>query len=387
MRVDKGRVRLPSWLSSAWARTARSREISDAGLLNGLTGDARKARRALLLRLSNTGLSTPELVQAAQAGRLGHLLLKDALTAGGTRYTLEEISDRSRLPVSEVARWFRAMGRGVSSTTSADFSREDLRLAQVLVEYRQLGLDEEGIFASARILGRNLWAIADAVESVVDERLSAEVDHPEVALRLATEVSRLVEIQASILAYVLANRFELLVFPDNDTTDSATTGDIAVCFADMVGFTSLGEAATPTELAQLAERLDRVTTDAVQPPVRFVKTVGDAVMLISPDPNALARTVLKIFAAARTEKLPSLHAGIAWGPALPSAGDWIGRTVNLASRISAVAKTDVILVDEAMRNRLDGAELRCESAGVFNLKGYGEGRELFRLQTATAAIN
>jgi class 3 adenylate cyclase len=74
--------------------------------------------------------------------------------------------------------------------------------------------------------------------------------------------------------------------------------------------------------------------------------------------------------AARTADLPPLHAGIAWGPALPRAGDWIDRTVNLASRIAAVAPRDTILVDEAMYSRLDAAVVACEPAGNFALKGY-----------------
>lgn len=102
-------------------------------------------------------------------------------------------------------------------------------------------------------------------------------------------------------------------------------------------------------------------------------------MLISTDANELVATFRRIFAAAQLDGLPPLHAGIAWGPALPRTGDWIGRTVNLAARISAVAKSETILIDQATRDRLDLSRFPCETAGIFALKGYDGGRELYRL--------
>ena len=62
---------------------------------------------------------------------------------------------------------------------------------------------------------------------------------------------------------------------------------IAVAFADLVGFTRLGEAVPPEELENLASRLTSMATMSAAPPVRFIKTIGDAVMLVSPDPVAL----------------------------------------------------------------------------------------------------
>src|SRR5207245_9278437 len=63
--------------------------------------------------------------------------------------------------------------------------------------------------------------------------------------------------------------------------------EIAVCFADLVGFTRLGELVAPEDLGRLAVRLEAMTTEVVQPPVRLIKTIGDAVMLTSPEPDRL----------------------------------------------------------------------------------------------------
>ncbi|TSE01477.1 adenylate/guanylate cyclase domain-containing protein [Skermania sp. ID1734] len=376
MRVDEALGRAQSWFLSRTRRTARFQEFSEAGLLRGLNFSARQERFAMLSRLADAGVSTPRLVKASAEGRLAHLVMREALTPRGPKYTLEEIASLAGLPLDDVERWFRAMGRGVASRTEPDYGDADLRLAQVLIEYRQIGLDETGLFAAARILGRNLWAMADAVESLTNLRLSAAGDDSEVAVRLASEVTRLAQFQADILAHLVATRLASSTLTD----EGVPSRDLAVGFADLVGFTSLGEVAEPTELAELAEQLDRLTTESIEPPVRFVKTVGDAVMLISSDPNALARTISRIFGAARADGLPPLHAGIAWGPALPRAGDWIGRTVNLASRIAATAKRDTIYLDEAMYAHLDPKSFSCEPAGQFALKGYDGARPLYRLR-------
>ena len=113
--------------------------------------------------------------------------------------------------------------------------------------------------------------------------------------------------------------------------------EIAVCFADLVGFTRLGEEVPAEELGQLAVRLEALTTEVVEPPVRLVKTIGDAVMLTSVEPEPLLDTALALLDAADAEgeDFPQLRAGVAIGDALSRAGDWFGRPVNLASRITS----------------------------------------------------
>ena len=64
---------------------------------------------------------------------------------------------------------------------------------------------------------------------------------------------------------------------------------MAVAFADLVGFTRLGEEVAIEELERVANRLAALVADVVDPPVRFVKTIGDAAMLVSPDAGRAAR--------------------------------------------------------------------------------------------------
>src|SRR5262249_3826881 len=113
---------------------------------------------------------------------------------------------------------------------------------------------------------------------------------------------------------------------------------VAVCFADLVGFTRIGEEVPPDELGHLAARLEALGSAPREPPVRLVKTIGDAAMPPSPEPVPLLDAALELLDAAdiEGEAFPQLRAGIAIGPALGRAGDWFGRPVNLASRITSI---------------------------------------------------
>ena len=74
--------------------------------------------------------------------------------------------------------------------------------------------------------------------------------------------------------------------------------NITVAFADLVGFTRLGEAVPPEELQNLASRLSNLAHDVIVPPVRFIKTIGDAVMFVSTDPVPCFGRLLALVAAA-----------------------------------------------------------------------------------------
>jgi adenylate cyclase len=58
---------------------------------------------------------------------------------------------------------------------------------------------------------------------------------------------------------------------------------VTVAFADVAGFTRLGEASPPEELENVASRLTELAHDVAGGPVRFIKSIGDAVMFVCAD--------------------------------------------------------------------------------------------------------
>lgn len=155
--------------------------------------------------------------------------------------------------------------------------------------------------------------------------------------------------------------------------------NIAVAFADLVGFTRLGEALTPEELGQVATRLADLARNVVGDPVQFVKTIGDEVMLVSPDPAKLLTAVLDLIDAAAADSFPKLRVGIAFGPAVSHAGDWYGNPVNLASRVTGIPTPGAVLATESARNAIgDPAGIEWSFTGARQIRGIRGEVRLFR---------
>ena len=113
-----------------------------------------------------------------------------------------------------------------------------------------------------------------------------------------------------------------------------------------------------------------------------MKTIGDAVMLVSPEAEPLVGAALDLVAAAAAEgdQFPVLRAGIATGPTLPQSGDYYGRSVNLASRITGIARPGSVVVDTATREAAGEDGFDYSFAGERRLKGIDARTKLFRVR-------
>jgi adenylate cyclase len=74
-----------------------------------------------------------------------------------------------------------------------------------------------------------------------------------------------------------------------------------------------------------------------------------------------------------------LRAGVARGPALARGGDWYGRPVNLASRITGIAYPGSVLVSEEVKESSSNGH-RWSFAGERRLKGIDGRVKLWRVR-------
>ncbi|MPZ67635.1 MAG: adenylate/guanylate cyclase domain-containing protein [Pseudonocardiaceae bacterium] len=357
-----------------------------AGLLEGLNRDGRRARIALLEELAQAGVTLAEMRDAVQQDRLAMLLLERALVPQG-RYTEAEVAERTGLEPDALQRWFRALGR--PPVSDAGYDDADIALALRLQDYIALGLPEEGMLTVARTIGRGMSSMADAAGALLGEALLEAGDpDPEVALRYATEAGMLVDADSRLLGHVLALnladriRSHAIAVAHHDAGRMQGAQQATVGFADLVGFTELGEQIPADELVHVADLLTATATDVVSPPVRLVKTIGDAVMVVSPSTLPLVHTLLDLIDATGdgSSALPPLRAGIASGIAVPHGGDWYGPPVNLASRITASARPGTVLATAAVRGSADAGDLRWRATGVRRFKGVRGNQRLYRVR-------
>jgi adenylate cyclase len=217
---------------------------------------------------------------------------------------------------------------------------------------------------------------AEAVRTLVGQTfLQGGTDEAELAGRLEAATELLLPLAGPWLEYVFSLHLREVLRQDVVTAEQLASGnlgearDCAVAFADIVGFTELGETIPSEELGSVAGRLSRLAEDVVEPPAKIVKEIGDAVMLVAPEPLALVEATLRIVEASDgAEGLPAIRAGIAYGPAVNRWGDWYGSTVNVASRLTERARPASVLTTEAVREAAaDGYEW--SYAGEKRLKG------------------
>jgi adenylate cyclase len=365
-------------------------DFAAEGLLDGLEGEAREARLGLLGQLSAEGVTPAELHEAVANGHLTLLPVERAIAGDGPRYSAREVAEISGIDLDLLRRFRAALGVPYGDDLDAPVANSaDLRAAIRTKAIIDAGLPAEGLLQSARTIGMGMARVAEANRELVVRNLTdpSENEH-DLANGLAATAQALLPLVGQTLEY--AFQVNLLEQVKRDVMGSADLagGEIGgavertICFADLVEFTSLGEEIAPEELGAVVGHFEELATSVVAAPVRLVKTIGDAVMLVSPEAEPLVGQALDLVAAAAAEgdQFPVLRAGIATGPTLPQAGDYYGRSVNLASRVTGIARPGSVLVDTPTREAAGDAGLTYSFAGDRRLKGIDARQKLFRVR-------
>ena len=359
------------------------------GLLDDLDGVAREARLALLERLSSEGVGLEDLREAVAAGRLALLPVERAIAGDGPRYTPREIADLSEVELPLLERFSAALGIPYPGPDEREATEAQLEAARRIKAFRDAGLPEEGMLQVARTIGMGTARIAEANRELVIRTLTQPGDtERDLALRLAAAAEHMLPlvgptiIDAFQLHMLEQVRRDVIGTADLASGELGGTTDTAICFADLVEFTRLGEEIPAEELGLVAGRLEEMASAVAEPPVRLVKTIGDAVMFVSTDPESMLVAALALIGAAEAEgdEFPLLRAGLACGPVLPQSGDYYGRPVNLASRITGVARPGSVVVDGAIKEAA-GEGYAYTYIGERRLKGIDSKVKLFRART------
>jgi adenylate cyclase len=360
------------------------------GLLEGLPDDrAREARRKLLDELHEDGVTREELGQAVEEQRLA-LVPVERLLGGQTRYSAREIAEEAGLDLDTLLATRRALGLPVPGVDDTALGEEDLEAAKIQAKVAGAGFATEDVQETNRVLGRGIARYVEAVRTTITESLlEPDVDEHELGLRFTSLAAELVPLNAPWMDYVFRLHLRQMLRNEAVTLQERSSGrgeerTAAIAFADLVGFTELGQTVDVAELSDVAGTLQRMAGELVDPPVRLVKVIGDAVMLVAPEPRELVDTAVRLVERAEgTEGFPPLRAGVAFGPAANHFGDWFGSTVNLASRLTARARPSSVLVTEEVREALDGDGYAISSAGPKRLKGIAEPVTTYRVRRAS----
>jgi len=364
----------------------------DEGLLEGTEGKAREGRRELLDELHESGLGLEELREATQEGRLVLLPLEQVLSGQGERLTRDEVAEKAEVDVELLRKNWKALGMTEPEEDEKGFTERDVDAAKIVKTLVDIGIPEDELLQVSRVIGMTMSQLAAANRGLGIRVFAEEGDSElEVGKRFAAIAEGVGPLLGSVLEYALQLHMREQIrhdaFASTEISEAAQRGlEVAVCFADLVGFTKLGERLDPAEIGDLTQDLTELAGDVSGGPVRLVKLIGDAVMLTSTDPKCLLDAALELVARSdeRGNDFPLLRAGAAYGRVVARGGDYYGRPVNLASRITNMARAGSVVCDEALHDALED-RYDWSFAGARSLKGLDGEEKLFRARPKGAA--
>lgn len=351
--------------------------------MTGGVGEAQRERDALVAWMLDRGFTEEQI-----RGSLAPMLLPAYRVMGddGEHVSARELAEAMNIDVHLLERLQRAVGLPrVDDPDAAVLSKADSEAAARTKYFLDLGLDVDEAVAAIRVLTESLRRFASMMRDTSYRMFHApgatEVDLAQMFEARAQEaVPPLLRVVEGLLLLEFRRMYETEGIDAAERTAGHLPGarQVTVAFADLAGFTRLGEAVPPEELARLAADLAEITYEIVESPIRFVKTIGDAVMLVSHDAALLVSAMLDLLDSAATHGLPQLRVGVAAGRAVSRAGDWFGSPVNVASRVTGMATPGTVLADASARDAIGcGGALRWTAVGARQLKGMSAEVNLF----------
>jgi adenylate cyclase len=312
-------------------------------------------------RLRSAGLADEEIRRAAEEERLATLVVELAL-GSVERHSLTHVARESGLGADFLRELMQAVGRPNPAPRERVYTDEDIEFARVVQRFLEAGLPREGILEVGRVTSMGMASAAGAVQRLAGEALLRPGDtEAAVGLRYATAADTLVPLMGRQLEYHFRShlrdgiRRQLLTEAEREEGRLTGTEEVAIAFADLVDYTKLGGSLAPEDVGRIAGRLTELSVRSVRRPALLVKTIGDAAMFVSPDPGVLVDVCLRLIGCiqAEGEEFPAVRVGMAFGPATTRGGDWFGAPVNLASRVTGVAKPGTLYATEEVQRRTE----------------------------------
>ncbi|MFI9556416.1 adenylate/guanylate cyclase domain-containing protein [Nonomuraea endophytica] len=301
--------------------------------------------------------------------------LTEAFLREHRRYTSHQVAEMAGVPVYRARRFWRALGFANVADDAVEFTDSDVEALRTLLGMVSRGLYDEGhVLLMARSLGRATARLAESQAELGAEELDQAgvplADRPRAWTRRARRVVPDLE---KLLVY--AWRRQLAAAAGRMVEQEKTAVRLAVGFADLVGFTRLSRQISEIELAALVDEFEGRSADVVTSTGgRVIKTLGDSVLFVSGKAHDAAEIALRLLAAhAKVRGMPELRVGLAVGPVIGRMGDVFGTTVNLASRLTALAHPGTILADPDIAEELTGDRaFRLVPVDRLTVRGLGE---------------
>jgi adenylate cyclase len=289
---------------------------------------------------------TPEsFAEALQSGDVD-VWLHEYIYPRGRELSAEEAAEELGIEVEILRKLRTALG-----FTRETYVQQDLDLLRGFNVMSEAGMPFEAVLEGARVFGDSLRRLAETEARLVHvhmhERMEEEgKDEPEIMKQIDDLQLAVVPLLDSIVERVhhehllLASIEDAYVhLVDTDAAGGRGSVDVTIAFVDVESFTQLTEAEGDEAAMEAMTRVDSALRDlALTHSGKVVKQIGDALMLAFRDPGDAVRFATELDRGVRRdESMPRLRIGMHCGPAIYRGGDYLGKTVNVASRVAGQA--------------------------------------------------
>jgi adenylate cyclase len=306
--------------------------------------------------------------------------LERALLGDDPRHTSDVVAHAAGVGLKEARRLWRALGFPDAGEQAA-FTDADLYALSTLVgAVREGAIDFDTAVRLTRAVGQTMarladWQVATLAPRVEQLEAGEEATGSRIgsALRLAEQVGVPFE---KLIVYAwrrhlaaAVTRLEALGANDEDLH----TVQVTVGFADLVSFTALSNEMDEDRIGDMVEIFESRCADVVAGRHgRVIKTLGDSVLFVSEDPVRAMEIALSIVEViGHDQRLPDVRLGLATGAVVMRLGDVFGPPVNLAARLTGVARRNRVIIDQATADRLPVSDFDARPLPARPLRGFG----------------
>lgn len=380
--------------------------------------------------LEDLGVGDGEIEVAAEEGTLALLAIERLVFDYEPRMTTDEMLAITPLDPERTTELWRSLGFPDPPVDEPFFTDADVQILGVLAELVETGATEPELLVQiTRVAGQAMARFAaaqvellmersaDAIEEVTAELEAERGDEDPATWKPSPDAATMelptidtpdvtVDPDETVVDPEVRRRFAAALLDDPSTMASVmvmgavpklleyvwqrhmqaaarsrllhggpeTSTMLAVGFADLVGFTSLAQQISTTDLAEVLDRFERIAYDIVAGlGGRVIKMIGDEVMFSVDDPRRAVEVGMQLAATYRDDdELSDVRVGLSWGPVLQREGDCFGPVVNRASRVVNIAfPGSVVVSDELHELLIDDPDLHWRSLRKKNLKDIG----------------
>lgn len=334
-------------------------------------------RLRILMHYRGLGMSLKEIEDAIRKSSTT-VLYSDLLWGPKDEFvTPEQIAEHVGVPVGDIEAILRAIG------LTGTVPRGDLKFFETMKALVEGGLPLKILLEVARVYGDTMRRLAQTEVRMIREFVSEPGRSS--LLKERGQSERLQAVQQSLgpilepLLLSIHRRHLLQASVQEAVADleaaekgeDRETLEATIAFVDLASFTSLAQVHGDEVAAEILSRFDELVRELLEEHGgTLVKQIGDAAMLVFSEAAQAVRFVIGLdAAAAREPNFPALRTGIHHGPVLYRVGDYVGHTVNLAAKITALAEANEILVTEPVAEAAAEAGVSIAPAGEHQLAG------------------